>query len=156
MLDESVQKRIFALLESGAFWCVGAAPECASFSRAVNPPVRSRDLPEGLPFISAAMRVKVERGNQHAAFVLKVVCMASARNMAYWVENPDGSFLWLLHPMLSHHDPISHVDPFRAGHYPENHGKQMHTVSILDSRIIKGSCPHLHPPVISWDGQCRT
>ena len=46
------------------------------------------------------MRVKVERGNQHAAFVLKVVCMASARNMAYWVENPDGSFLWLLHPWL--------------------------------------------------------
>ena len=48
LLDKSLQERLLQLIRSGAFWCVGAAPECASFSRAVNPPVRSRSQPLGL------------------------------------------------------------------------------------------------------------
>eukprot|EP00435_Cladocopium_sp_Y103_P033667 s2641_g8.t1 len=100
LLDTGVQDQIFSLLRADAFWGVGAAPECASFSRAVNPPVRSRNLPDGLPGISMAMAVKVEKGNRHAAFVLKVILEALARDLAYWVENPDGSFLWLLRAWL--------------------------------------------------------
>lgn len=95
LLDESVQRLVFQLMNLGCFLGVGAAPECGSFSRAVTPAVRDRDWPEGRPDISAAMREKVERGNRHASFVLDVVELAIQLLMGYWVENPDGSFLWL-------------------------------------------------------------
>eukprot|EP00438_Fugacium_kawagutii_P031232 Skav211063 [mRNA] locus=scaffold314:129393:143003:- [translate_table: standard] len=95
LLDSSLQQTLLAQLRLGTFWGVGAAPECASFSRAVNPPVRSRELPAGLPDLSERMALKVERGNQHGAFVLAVLKTALQADLAYWAENPDGSFLWL-------------------------------------------------------------
>lgn len=95
LLDVSLQDKILAAVAARAFWCVGAAPECASFSRAVNPAVRSRDHPEGLPRLTLNMTVKVANGNRHAAFVLKVLLCARALGIVYWAENPDGSFLWL-------------------------------------------------------------
>jgi len=100
LLDPKLQGDLIGLLEAGAFWGVGAAPECASFSRAVNPPVRSRAEPEGLPGLTPAMQIKVTRGNAHAVFVLRVLKVAERVGLVYWVENPDGSFLWLLGPWL--------------------------------------------------------
>ena len=87
LLLPEVQQVVFDLIQSGAVWGVGAAPECCSFSRAV--------CPEGLPGLSARMQEKVSRGNCHAAFVLKVLLLAVDLDLAYWLENPDGSFLWL-------------------------------------------------------------
>ena len=95
LLDETLQQRLFALISANAFWCIGAAPECASFSRAVNPAVRDREHPEGLTGLTANMAIKVERGNRHAAFVLAVLTLAASLDITYWAENPDGSFLWL-------------------------------------------------------------
>ena len=95
MLDKELQQRLLELISAEAFWCIGAAPECASFSRAVNPAVRSREHPEGLENLTANMTLKVERGNLHAAFVLAVISLAVTMDITYGVENPDGSFLWL-------------------------------------------------------------
>eukprot|EP00435_Cladocopium_sp_Y103_P029655 s4131_g7.t1 len=100
LLDAHLQARLFELMRAGAFWGAGAAPECASFSRAVNPPVRSRDRPEGLKDLTPNMQIKVARGNAHALFVLEVLKVAEQMGLVYWVENPDGSFLWLLRPWL--------------------------------------------------------
>eukprot|EP00438_Fugacium_kawagutii_P016872 Skav223762 [mRNA] locus=scaffold521:2192:6754:+ [translate_table: standard] len=95
LLDEKLQTKLLKLMHAGAFWGVGAAPECSSFSRAVSPPVRDRLHPEGLPDISQHMQKKVFQGNQHGKFVLLVLQAAITCSMCYWVENPDGSFLWL-------------------------------------------------------------
>ena len=70
-------------------------PPC-TFSRAVTPAVRSRLKPEGLSNLTVTMEKKVAIGNQHAKFVLSMVLLCKALGLAYWVENPDGSFLWLL------------------------------------------------------------
>lgn len=80
---------------------VGAAPECCSFSRAVTPPVRSRRDPLGLPRLTANMARKVHLGNLHAAFVLSILSICKKKDLAYWCENPDGSFLWLLPDWLA-------------------------------------------------------
>ena len=96
LLDEELQDSIVALLQSDAVLGVGAAPECCSFSRAITPAVRSRLYPYGLPAISSNMEKKVDRGNRHAAFVLRVLLLCRALGIAYWMENPDGSFIWLL------------------------------------------------------------
>ena len=41
------------------------------------------------------MHLKVLRGNQHAAFTLSVLKECRSKSLPYWLENPDGSFLWL-------------------------------------------------------------
>ena len=46
------------------------------------------------------MKIKVQKGNEHAIFVLKVLEGCNYLDIAYWVENPDGSFLWLLHAWM--------------------------------------------------------
>eukprot|EP00438_Fugacium_kawagutii_P035056 Skav236663 [mRNA] locus=scaffold338:109507:114366:- [translate_table: standard] len=102
LLDSSMQRRILDCIRAGAFLGVGAAPECASFSRAVTPAVRSALEPWGKKNLSANMVMKVDRGNQHAAFVLQVVLLCMELKLPYWVENPDGSFLWLLPPWTAH------------------------------------------------------
>eukprot|EP00438_Fugacium_kawagutii_P000176 Skav214254 [mRNA] locus=scaffold2045:416029:421014:- [translate_table: standard] len=96
LLNEDVQKLVFELIQGGCLLGVGAAPECCSFSRAVNPAVRSALHPEGLSGISQNMFEKVQIGNRHAKFVLQVLVLCRSLELAYWVENPDGSFLWLL------------------------------------------------------------
>lgn len=96
LLDAELQRDLLDLLKTDCCLGFGAAPECCSFSRAVCPPVRSARLPFGLPGISANMEEKVRRGNRHAAFLLQFLSVAAERELPYWIENPDGSFLWLL------------------------------------------------------------
>ena len=100
LLTAEVQALILKMLRAGCFLGAGAAPECASFSRAVTPAVRDRLHPEGKTYLTPNMEKKVAMGNLHAAFVLEVVLLCVALNLVYWVENPDGSFLWLLGPWL--------------------------------------------------------
>lgn len=100
LLNEEVQRRIFAALEAESFLGVGAAPDCSSFSRAVTPAVRDTEHPFGKPFISENMEKKVRVGNAHAAFMLRILQWCEDHELPYWAENPDGSFLWLLPPWI--------------------------------------------------------
>lgn len=88
LLDQELQQRLLEMIEKGCFLGVGAAPECGSFSRAVRPPVRSREHPEGLTHITSNMAEKVGRGNKHAAFTLLVLTLCYTLDLAYWLENP--------------------------------------------------------------------
>eukprot|EP00438_Fugacium_kawagutii_P014015 Skav204090 [mRNA] locus=scaffold3129:371114:378324:+ [translate_table: standard] len=96
LLDEGLRDRLCKMVDAGCFSNFGAAPECCSFSRAVHPPVRSALRPEGLDGLSERMREKVRIGNSHASFLLKLLKKVERLRLPYWVENPDGSFLWLL------------------------------------------------------------
>ena len=96
LLSSELQEKLLHMMRAGCFCAVGAAPECCSFSKAVRPPVRTRDHPEGIANISLRMKEKIRVGNCHAAFMLRVIKLAEKLNIAYWCENPDGSFLWLL------------------------------------------------------------
>ena len=96
LLDPKVQARVIQLLRSKSVLGVGLAPECASFSRAVTPAVRSRLEPMGLECLSERMAIKVAIGNRHAAFTLQAIEVCLQESLAYWCENPGGSFLWLM------------------------------------------------------------
>ena len=95
LLVPETQSLICKMVSVGCFNGAGAAPECGSFSRAVTPAVRSRDEPEGKEHLTANMAEKVRIGNLHAAFTLRVVLACIQAAIGYFVENPDGSFLWL-------------------------------------------------------------
>ena len=75
--------------------CLGAAIFCCSFSRAVRPAVRSRLCPDGLPHMSTRMHLKVTLGNQHSLQLHEFIKICIQSGIYFWVENPDGSFLWL-------------------------------------------------------------
>ena len=100
LLNPELREKILQLIRSDCFLGVGAAPECASFSRAVTPAVRTALQPEGIAGVTENMQKKIEIGNSHAAFILLVLTLADSKELGWWCENPDGSFLWLLGPYL--------------------------------------------------------
>lgn len=96
LLDPELQQLLLELAAQDLFLGLGAAPECCSFSRAVTPAVRSAASPEGLPNLTKNMAEKVAKGNKHAEFLFRLLQLFVNKDLAYWLENPDGSFLWLL------------------------------------------------------------
>lgn len=96
LLNVDLQQTIIKLVVAGWFKSVGMAPICSSFSPAITPAVRSAKRPRGLPRISPAMRVKVSQGNVHADFCIPLVGLCIQLMIAYFIENPDRSWLWKL------------------------------------------------------------
>ena len=95
LLLPQTQTLVKALICSGAFVGIGAAPECRSFSRAVRPPIRDRLHPEGILEATTAVKRKLAAGNIHSKFCHEVIQLAVRFDLAYWLENPDSGFLWL-------------------------------------------------------------
>ena len=89
------RKLVEDLIASGCVEALGAAIFCSSFSQAVRPAVRSRTFPAGLPELSARMAEKVSEGNSHSKWLASLVSLCLLLGILFWVENPDGSFLWL-------------------------------------------------------------
>lgn len=63
-------------------------------SIAVTPPVRTRRYPGGVPWCSAKERCRVKDGNSHAAWMARLRQRCLAASVAFWLENPDSSWLW--------------------------------------------------------------
>ena len=96
LLQPAVQNELTALLAADCFLSVTGGPVCASFSRAVCPAVRSAEHPEGLQNISTSMYEKVKVGNAMADWLAAFVDEVLRRGIVVWIENPAGSFLWLM------------------------------------------------------------
>ena len=96
LLDKDLRAKLVRLIELGAFKSVSMAPVCASFSRAITPAVRSVAKPRGLSGLTLNMRVKVQQGNSHADFCLSILELCEIYDIAYFLENPDSSWLWRL------------------------------------------------------------
>ena len=92
LLCPALQRRILHLI--GAFYAVGGGPVCSSMSRAIRPPVRSSEEPEGVTGCRPTMVEKVEQGNGHAKFMAACVREAITVGCDHWTENPHTSFLW--------------------------------------------------------------
>ena len=61
------------LLSLKAVHTIGAAIFCRSFSRAIRPPVRSKQDLAGLPNLSLKMQAKIFEGNEHVQWLASVV-----------------------------------------------------------------------------------
>lgn len=112
LLDEGLREKLRKLLRLGAFLTLGVAPICASFSRAVTPAVRSVRYPRGLPNLSFNMKRKVAEGNSHSDFCIELIGIAKEEGVAYFLENPDGSWLWRQKKYGDYADPGS-LEVFR-------------------------------------------
>ena len=96
LLDPVLQAKLEAMVRARCFLSLTGGPVCSSFSRAVCPPVRSREHPTGLAHISGNMQVKVEVGNRMANWLAAFCRLCLELSLVIWIENPAGSFLWLM------------------------------------------------------------
>ena len=94
LLDGATRIRIEKLLKVGACLCFSAAPICASFSTAITPAVRSPLEPRGIQPIRPGMVKKIADGNSHSQWLALMIRLCISLRISYWVENPDGSYLW--------------------------------------------------------------
>ena len=107
LLDDKLREKIRRLLKSGLVKSVGMAPICASFSKAVTPPVRSRKFPRGKPGLSKTMVAKVRAGNSHCDFCGEIIQLCQELRISYFLENPDSSWMWKQRGYESYDDPGS-------------------------------------------------
>ena len=94
LLCPELREKLVKLIHAGWFGSVGMAPICASFSPAITPPVRSRRFLRGKPGVSPAMRKKISQGNSHCDFCRSLILLCLEKGLAYFLENPDRSWLW--------------------------------------------------------------
>ena len=94
LLDHRLQAKLEHMLRAGCFLSLTAGPVCASFSRAICPPVRTAAEPLGIQDMTDSMRKKVEIGNAMANWVAAAVEICLELGITNWTENPAGSFLW--------------------------------------------------------------
>ncbi|CAE8619937.1 unnamed protein product [Polarella glacialis] len=94
LLDRETRVFLEACVDAGAFSWIGAAPNCASFSTAVTPPVRTPTYPRGVPWMTSSMKVKVRDGNSHSHWLCSLLLRAHRLGIPFWVTNLDGSGLW--------------------------------------------------------------
>ena len=102
---------LFRLLEHPELLYVHFAPPCGTASRARDiplgegadrgpPPLRSEAFPEGLPDLTPKQRARVSAAN--LLYNLTATCaeMLLQKNILWSIENPRGSYMWLL-PCMS-------------------------------------------------------
>ena len=94
LLAAELREKLEFLISAKVFFAVGAAPVRGSFSIAVTPAVRDITCPQGKPNISENMQKKVEIGNSFFRWLVRVAALCLNRDLAFWVENPDRSWLW--------------------------------------------------------------
>lgn len=147
------QMLIKELISSKAVHTCGAAIACRSFSRAVRPPVRSRQFPEGLSQMSLVMQQKVEEGNIHACWLASVISLCIAARVRYWVEKPDGSYLWWLacwRELGAHiHENSWRVDYCMAG-APWRKRTRIFTNLHLKGERLLCDRSHQHRRLVGW------
>jgi hypothetical protein len=102
LTNPDILRRIFDKLRSGRVKFLWLGTPCQSFSRArkndgLGPgPLRSDDLPEGLPGLSKADAAQVRLGNRLLEVSIQIMELAFDHNIPFVLENPLSSRMWLM------------------------------------------------------------
>ena len=94
LLNPEVQAEVLELLQSGAVLGFSAGPPSGSFSAAISPPWRTREQPEGVPWLTLEQQRRATVGNLTLEFCQEMVRVAKAHGLNYLLENPASSWFW--------------------------------------------------------------
>ena len=102
--DPRVLDHLMMLIQEGFLAYVHCGTPCSSFSLARKgdggpPPLRSRQELWGLPRLAPWDQDKVKIGNRLMQITVDVLTACHHRGILWSVENPLGSYLWLMPPM---------------------------------------------------------
>ena len=88
-------------MKAGLDWGLWLATPCVTLTRArrdntagLPRPLRSSDLPHGLPGLTAAEQAQVREANKLIAFAGRLLALASRLGVIAGEENPNTSILW--------------------------------------------------------------
>ena len=156
ILDPEVMAHIHLLVQSGKILMIHFGTPCSSFSLARKddggpPPLRDHDHIWGKPGLAQHDQAKVELGNQLAQVTAVLVQLAARHGVRWSIENPAGSYLWLL-PPIRDLDGGSRfeLDMCRFG---SPHKKPTALLSSADLSAIALQCDqatraHVHEPLV--------
>ena len=94
LLNPEVQAEVLELLQSGAVLGFSAGPPSGSFSAAVSPFWRTREQPEGVPWLTLEQQRRATVGNLTLEFCQEMVRVAKVHGLSYLLENPASSWFW--------------------------------------------------------------
>ena len=114
LLQDHVRADVMKLIEEKAVLVCGSALICKSFSRAITPAIRSARFVKGVPWAPESLKQSLREGNSHAAFAVRVIAACEKCGLLFWLENPDGSFLWLQPGMKRRFSCPSSLDLLRV------------------------------------------
>ena len=144
LLSPRVQAEVKQLIESGSIVGVGAAPVCASMSRAITPAWRSSAFPEGLPGLLLHQQVKVDQGNEFGRFVAEIAELCLELQLPFWIENPWASYLWYLpkyRKLLTHPEVGFWLFDFcRFGTAWRKRTRLLTNTGLRDQKTLCGGC----------------
>ena len=92
----ALRESIKGLLESGQVRGFSADPPAGSFSTALSPAWRSREWPEGVPWLDEERAKKVQVENEFSVFCSELIDICERKGLSYLVSNPDRSRMWRL------------------------------------------------------------
>lgn len=159
ILNDRVQHHILREVSSGRLWFVRFGTPCSSFSLARKddggpPPLRSKDKLWGLPGLAPHGRSKVEAGNMFMEISAKLIQACRAAHIGWSLENPAGSYLWLMPPIAALCEQAGvrryELDVCQFG---SPHMKPTAIVPNMDLQAIALRCdkavrPHDHAPLV--------
>ena len=95
------QDQLVGWMKAGLVWGLWLATPCVTLTRArrdntagLPRPLRSSDLPHGLPGLTAAEQAQVREANKLIAFAGRLLALASRLGVIAGEENPSTSILW--------------------------------------------------------------
>ena len=105
LLDPAVLSHVKLLISEGWILGIHFGTPCSSFSKARKndggpPPLRSAEALWGFAGLSGLDTEKVRMGNCFLDITVQLATFCFDRAVPWSVENPAGSFLWIMPPML--------------------------------------------------------
>ena len=110
--DAAVVAHVQLLMEQGFIFYIHFGTPCSSFSLARKndggpPPLRSQRALWSLPHLSVRDQAKLEIGNHLMQLTVKFALIAHRSGTHWSIENPLGSYLWAMPPMVELHRQTS-------------------------------------------------
>ena len=160
LLDTCLQQKVLRLIDLKAIRVLGSAIICSSFSKAVTPCVRTKRFPRGVPWMRITMKTKVKQGNIHSDFNATLIERAALHGVFFWLENPDGSYLWAQKGFEKFRDPGSqHVFRGDFCQYGTRWRKRTRVATNVPHLMgLRKMCDnsHNHQPLRGYSQQHRT
>jgi len=159
VLDPKVQAHLQLLIEAKIIFYIHFGTPCSSFSVARKndggpPPLRDRHHLWGLPGLRPQDQKKVTMGTEFMFFTQRMARLCSQFEVAWSLENPASSFIWVMPPILElAQAPQVKTITLDMCRFGSSHKKPTSIMAFFSLQGLEKRCnmvdqPHQHEPLV--------